>query len=93
LVLNTGEKIKVTAEQGDYFHEERRVYLKTAVHLEHSQGYDFVTARATMDVPSSRIFGSDPVEGHGPTGMIHAKGFNVLDKGRSITFGEARVNQ
>lgn len=89
--LNTGEKIHVTADEGEYRHLERKIYLNKNVYVDHSLGYDFVTDRAMIDVTTTRIWGQDPVNGNSPTGIINSQGFEILDKGNRILFGQPKV--
>jgi lipopolysaccharide export system protein LptC len=81
-----GDDILITAATGIYQSQAQLLDLFGDVSLVHQNGTRFVTDTARIDVANSAAEGSDPVEGHGPSGDIKAEGFRILDKGNTIVF-------
>jgi lipopolysaccharide export system protein LptC len=81
-----GADVVVTAETGVYQSQAQLLDLFGNVTLVHENGTKFVTQRARLDVAHNAAEGSDPVEGHGPSGDINAQGFRIYDKGDTVIF-------
>jgi len=81
-----GDDVVVDAATGIYQSQTQLLDLFGEVKLVHQNGTRFVTDSARVDVANNTVEGSDPVEGHGPSGDIKAEGFRILDKGDTIMF-------
>lgn len=83
---HSGASIVVTAATGVYQSQAQLLDLFGHVTVTHQNGTIFVTEAARVDAAHDSAVGSDPVEGHGPSGDIRAQGFRILDKGDRILF-------
>src|SRR5437868_8157417 len=81
-----GADVVVTADTGVYQSQTQLLDLFGHVTLVHENGTRFVTGSARLDVAHNSAEGSDPVEGHGPSGNIKSQGFRIYDKGDEIIF-------
>jgi lipopolysaccharide export system protein LptC len=81
-----GADVVVTAATGIYQSQTQLLDLFEEVTLVHQNGTRFVTKTARVNAADSTAKGSDPVEGHGPSGDVKAQGFEILDKGDTILF-------
>lgn len=81
-----GADVVVTAATGIYQSQAQLLDLFGNVTLVHQNGTRFVTDAARVDVADNSVEGSDPVEGHGPSGDVKAQGFRILDKGDTVVF-------
>lgn len=81
-----GADVAVTAATGVYQSQSQLLDLFGEVTLVHQNGTRFVTNSARVDAAANTAKGSEPVEGHGPSGDIKAQGFEILDKGDTILF-------
>lgn len=86
--LNSGQEIQISAQQGFYEPQERKVSLVDEVRVKHSSGYDFVTSKALIDIEHVTISGDNLVSGKSPTGNLEGSGFQVLDRGNRIIVGK-----
>jgi lipopolysaccharide export system protein LptC len=84
--MHAGADVVVTAATGIYQSQTQLLDLFGEVTLVHQDGTRFVTDTARIDVGNNAAEGSDPVEGHGPSGDVTAQGFRILDKGDTIIF-------
>lgn len=84
--LHSGAELVVTAASGVYQSQTQLLDLFGKVTLVHQNGTRFVTDAARVDAAHNTAEGSDPVEGHGPSGDIRAQGFRILDNGDTIQF-------
>jgi lipopolysaccharide export system protein LptC len=83
---HSGADVVVTAATGVYQSQSQLLDLFGEVTLVHQNGTRFVTDTARVNAAGNTAKGSDPVEGHGPSGDIKAQGFEILDKGDTILF-------
>ena len=83
---HAGADVVVTAATGVYQSQSQLLDLFGEVTLVHQNGTRFVTDTARVNAAGNTAKGSDPVEGHGPSGDIKAQGFEILDKGDTILF-------
>lgn len=89
---HNGAAVVVTAATGVYQQQAQLLDLFGDVTVTHQNGTRFVTEAARVDTAHDAAAGSDPVEGHGPSGDIWAQGFRIFDKGDRILFtGKSRV--
>ena len=86
LKMHGDGNVVVTAATGIYQAQAQLLDLFGEVTLVQPNGTSFVTDTARVDAADNSAEGSDPVEGHGPSGDIKAEGFRVLDKGATIIF-------
>ncbi len=87
-----GSWVAVMADQGLYDGESQLLYLEGNVSLFHDNGAEFVTSAATVNLDDQTATGDVPIAGQGPTGLIEAEGFRLLDRGNRILFtGRARM--
>lgn len=86
LKTHGGADIGVTAITGVYQSQSQLLDLFGDVTVLHQNGTRFITQTARVDAATNTAQGSDPVEGHGPSGDLKAQGFRVLDQGDTIVF-------
>lgn len=86
LKTHGGADVQLTAGTGIYQAQAQLLDLFGQVTITHQNGTKFVTDAAHADIAHNTANGSDPVEGHGPSGDIKAQGFRILDKGDVIIF-------
>jgi len=81
-----GAQIVLTADTGVYQSQAQLLDLFGNVALAHENGTRFVTNTARLDIGRNSAEGSDPIEGHGPSGDIKSQGFRIYDKGDTVIF-------
>jgi lipopolysaccharide export system protein LptC len=81
-----GADVLLTGATGIYQSQVQGLDLFGDVTIVHQNGTRFVTDTAHADVAHNTAEGSDPVEGHGPSGDVKAQGFRILNKGDTIIF-------
>lgn len=86
LKTNGGSEIVVTAVSGVYQSQVQLVDLFGDVTVVHQKGTRFLTQTARINAANNTAQGSDPVEGHGPSGDLKAQGFRILDQGETVLF-------
>ena len=92
VVLTGSSWAALSAPTGQYSRKERILHLAGGVSLFHDGGYEFQTARAVIDIGNNAARGDDPVDGHGPFGILQASGFRVESGGERIHFtGRAKL--
>jgi lipopolysaccharide export system protein LptC len=90
---SSGANIVVDAASGLYHQSTKVLDLSGGVNLYHDNGYEIHTPTATIELSNNAAHGTDPVEGHGPQGEIHASGFEIAGKNHDITFtGKSQLN-
>lgn len=88
----TGNWVAVTADEGLYIGDSQLLFLEGNVSLFHDNGSEFVTSAATVNLDDQTAAGDVPIVGQGPTGLIEAEGFRLLEGGDRVMFtGKARV--
>lgn len=83
---NGGSEIVVTAVSGVYQSQVQLIDLFGDVTVVHQKGTRFLTQTARINAANNTAQGSDPVEGHGPSGNLKAQGFRILDQGETVLF-------
>ena len=86
ITTQDGTWLVLTAENGIYAREAKRLKLNGKVNMFHDHGYEFRTDRAQVDLTTGTASGNDPVEGQGAFGHLTATGFQLTNKGRTIQF-------
>jgi lipopolysaccharide export system protein LptC len=84
--MHADANVVITAATGIYQSQTQFLDLFGEVTLVHQDGTRFVTDTARVDVANNAAEGTDPVEGHGPSGDVKAQGFRILDKGDTVIF-------
>lgn len=83
--MNNGSWIALTAEQGEYSKETRKLTLADHVNVFHDAGYELKTTRAEADLGAGDVKGDAPVEGQGPDTLLKGQGFRITEKGGRIS--------
>ncbi len=92
ITLDDGTWLVMTAETGIFKRLKKTLDLIGAVNLYHDSGYEFQTAKASIDLEKGTANSTLPVRGQGPFGDLQAEGFRLIDKGRTILFtGKAKL--
>lgn len=92
LTLKKEGWLSLTAARGIYNKKAEILDLSEDVTLFEDGGHQFTTSMATIDLANGNASGTEPVEGHGPFGDMHAEGFRVIDEGLTVYLdGHARM--
>ena len=92
VTLEDGSWVMLEAQAGEYWDEEKRLFLEGDVSLFHDAGYEFHTEEATVDFAAGRAEGDRDVQGFGAFGDIRSEGFAIEDHGAVIIFtGQAHM--
>lgn len=92
LTLEDGTWIALKAERGRYNEETGKLLLLGSVNIFHDEGYEFLTDEVHVDVAEGTAWGDREVRGQGPFGELFARGFRILDRGRTVVFtGKAHM--
>lgn len=67
----------------------KQLELNKGVNIFYTDGYEFRTEHAHIDIEGGSAYGEDPVEGQGPLGVLKATGFALLDHGNTIIFNNS----
>jgi lipopolysaccharide export system protein LptC len=93
ITLTGGSWVAATADSGLYDRDGGSLKLTGAVDMFHDAGYQFRTSEAVIDLNTGEAEGSKPVQVQGPFGQLSAKGFKVIDEGRTVFFeGHAKMH-
>ena len=84
--MHNGAVVVLTAATGIYQAQAHLLDLFGNVTVTRNDETRFTTDTARVDVAHNSAEGDDPVEGHGPSGDIKAKGFRISDNGETIVF-------
>lgn len=88
-----GKGVYVEARRGFYRQKEQVLDLQGEVALFHEDGYELHTEQAGIDLRTSDVTGTVPVQGNGPQGRIDGTGFRILEKGGRIEVtGRSKMN-
>lgn len=92
ILLNNGSWLALTARQGAYRQETRRLLLKDNVTLFHDAGYKVTTQELDVDMNAGTARSDTTISGHGPLGTLDAKGMRADSKAQTLIFtGPARL--
>ena len=64
--------------------------LDGGVNIFSDEGYEFRTERAEIDIDANTAWGDQPIEGHGPLGILNADTFR-LDNATGLLLFEGSV--
>lgn len=88
-----GKGVYVESRRGFYQQKQQYLDLEGEVSLYHEDGYELHTEKARVDLRTSDVVGTVPVEGHGPQGRIDGSGFRILEKGTRVEVtGKSMMN-
>lgn len=79
-----GKGVYVEARRGFFRQKQQVLDLEGEVALFHEDGYEMHTEKASIDLKTSDVVGTVPVQGHGPQGRIDGSGFRMVDKGAKV---------
>jgi len=89
----SGANVVIEADSGLYQKASNTLLLTGNVNLYHDSGTEMHTSSATIDLAHSSAHGDEPVTGNGPQGRIDAAGFDITNKGRTLTFtGKSKMS-
>ncbi len=86
LDLTTGAKIKLRADQGLYNKILKTIDISGSVKLNHSNGLELITSKATINFNKGTAENNVLVEGNNERATIKAQGFKVLEQGQRVVF-------
>ncbi len=87
LDLENNKKTTLRSNKGYVDKEKKLVHLVGDVTLTHSDGYEFKTSEAWIDMGTYSAYSDKPVTGDGPTGKIQAsKGFRIKKDQKTLEF-------
>lgn len=86
LDLASGAKIKLRADQGLYDKTAKTIDISGSVKLNHSNGLELITSKATINFNEGTAENDVPVEGNNERATIKAQGFKVLEHGQKVVF-------
>jgi lipopolysaccharide export system protein LptC len=85
-------EVRLLAASGIYDRASEDVDLAGGIEVTTSDGYRFATPSARVNLERSRVLGSEPIAGSGPSGTIAAERFEFRDGGEVLRFnGRVRV--
>lgn len=80
--------VALTAGHGRYRMDTEVLELTSSVNMFYEGGYEFRSDSATLFLQEGRVEGTQPVEGQGPSAILKADRFKVLDRGNILQFNE-----
>lgn len=92
-IARAGQRhIHLLALAGIYHRRTERLDLDGGIELTTSDGYQFATQSAQVDLDQGRVVGRTPITGSGPAGTLSADRFEIRDGGDILHFqGRVRV--
>lgn len=92
-ITTGGKGVYVEARRGFYQQKQQYLDLEGEVALFHEDGYELHTEKARVDLKTSEVVGSVPVQGRGPQGLIDGSGFRIREKGARVEVtGKSQMN-
>lgn len=87
LDLDNDKKASLKSNKGYVDKQKKIVHLVGDVTLTHTDGYEFKTSEAWIDMGTYSAYSDKPVTGNGPTGKIQAsKGFRIKKDQKTLEF-------
>jgi lipopolysaccharide export system protein LptC len=86
ITLADGSWLVVTAKEGVFNRDAKRLDLQGSVNLFHDSGYEFRTSKLNVDLESGMAVSKVPVQGQGPFGTLKSEGFRIIDRAQTIFF-------
>lgn len=88
-----GKGVYVEARRGFFQQKLQVLDLEGEVNLYHEDGYELHTEKARIDLKTSDVVGTVPVQGQGPQGRIDGTGFRIREKGAKVEVtGRSKMN-
>lgn len=92
IMLENDSWVIIAAPQGTFWRKHGLLDLVGGVKVFHDSGYEFRTAKASIDLKNRNASGDTLVIAQGPYGKINSQGFKVIDNGSRVIFtGKARL--
>lgn len=92
LAMNSGEKITLRSDTGNYQQLKEFLDLNQNVILTHSQGYKLTTNTLQIDLAANRAWSEQAVRVTGPEGEINANGIEASAENGTVIFkGPAKM--
>lgn len=89
IMLGKEQWVSLNAGSGMLNILTKQLELSGGVDIFYTDGYEFRTQNAHIDIEQGSAYGVDPVEGQGPLGTLKATGFALLDHGKTIIFNQS----
>ncbi|NBO20150.1 MAG: hypothetical protein EBV03_13205 [Proteobacteria bacterium] len=89
IALDGESWVALNAGRGTLNLTTKQLQLNEGVDVFYAGGYEFRTADVHIDIEQGSAYGEQPVEGQGPLGTLKAKGFALLDHGKTIFFNDS----
>lgn len=81
-----GKWVFLRSERGRYNQDSGLLLLVESVKVFQDDGYEFTTDEAHVQARQGDAWGDHAVVGQGPFGEIHAQGFRIVERGRTVVF-------
>ncbi len=92
LLLNSGKKITVRSQNGEFEQVDQALFLIGDVRLIHDDGYQMETQELHVDLTENRAWTQKDVFAHGPEGTIESKGLTGDNNKQNLIFtGPAKL--
>ena len=92
MTTENGTWVAVEADQGEYSQDGEKLVLQGNVHLFEDGGYSLRTQMMHLNLNDNTAFTDQPVEAHGPAGILEAKGLTAIQKQNKLIFkGPAKL--
>lgn len=89
IALENNTWVALNAGSGTLNLTTKQMRLTGGVDVFYAGGYEFRTSEVHIDIQQGSAYGEQPVEGQGPLGTLKAKGFALLDHGKTIFFNDS----
>ncbi len=86
ILLRSGLWMSLSADRGVFDQIEQLLILESNIDLFSDAGYELHTDSAQIDLAAGTAQGDMDVEGQGPSGLLTAAGFEILQSGDRIRF-------
>ena len=86
ITLKDGSWLVLTAKEGVFNRDAKKLELQGSVNMFHDSGYEFRTAKLHVDLETGTATSKVPVQGQGPFGTLKSEGFRLVDKAQTIFF-------
>lgn len=86
IMLKNSDWVSLRADRGLLDLMQKNLSLEGKVQLYQAQGYEFTTEAAQINIDGKSVQGERDIVGHGPIGIIRAKGFEITHNSAHILF-------
>lgn len=80
--------LALNAQNGRLMPEAQQVELTQNIQMFYEGGYEFRSNHALINMKTATVIGKEPIEGQGPSGIIKANRFEILESGEVLKFME-----